>query len=214
MIRFKEKEFEQWSICPATGDIFDVETGEIQSVKIFRGRPVFKNMAVHRIMAHTFFGWKPGFDVHHKDKNKLNNVLSNLMYLTHSEHVRLHSTKLLSDETRLKISESLKGMTAWNKGRHLSEETCLKIAAARKGKHHSEETKAKIGAVWKGRHHSEEARLKIAESQKGKHLSEEARLKIAESQKGRKWWNNGKITMFSNECPGEGWIRGRRILNG
>lgn len=132
MIRYKEKVLEQYSICPATGDIFDVKTGEVQKTHLYRNRPIFKRMPVHCIMIHTFFGYKSGFDVHHLDRNKQNNIISNLVYLTHQEHISLHA-----------------------KGKHfsLSEETKAKMSASHKGKKRapfSEEHKAKISATLKG----------------------------------------------------------------
>lgn len=154
MIRFKDKTFEQWSICPATGDIFDSKSGHVQSVKIYGDRPRFKRMPVQQIMAHTFYGYNPGYDVHHKDENPLNNSLSNLMYLTHSEHVRLHAGELRHDETRVKLSASHKGKQGYWKGKHLSEEIRLKMSESHKGKKLkslSEETKAKISAAMKGK---------------------------------------------------------------
>lgn len=153
MIRHKDKIFEQWSICPATGDIFDVKTGEIQPVKIYaNGRSYFKGMPVYQIMAHTFLGgYKHEYDVHHKDENKLNNSLSNLIYLTHSEHVRLHSGELRHDETRAKMSAAHKGKTPWIKGKHLSEEARFKMSESHKGKPRSEEIRLKISATMKGK---------------------------------------------------------------
>ena len=51
----------------------------------------------------------------------------------------------------------------------------------------------------------------------GKHVSEETRKKISLSQSGEnnsvfgtQWWNNGTINKRSKECPGEGWVRGRK----
>lgn len=184
MIRFKEKEFEDYSICPATGDIFDTETAEIQPVKFCRGRLHFKGMSVHRIMAYTFFGYKPGFDVHHLDENKLNNSLSNLVYLTREEHARIHHEgKKFSEETKAKISAANKG-NSWNKGKHHSEETKAKMSATMKGKQKSEETKAKLSVANKGKHLSEETKAKISAARKGKkfkHLSEEHKAKISEA---------------------------------
>ena len=123
MIRFKYKAFKHYSICPATGDIFDTKTGEVQKTHVYKGRPIFRRMGVHCIMAHTFYGYKPGYDVHHKDENKLNNSLSNLMYLTKAEHSSLHK-----------------------KGKHPSDESRAKMSAFQKGRPKSEETKAKIRA--------------------------------------------------------------------
>lgn len=171
MIRFRDKTFEQWSICPATGDIFDVKTGEVQPVRLSGGRPCFKKMTIHQIMVHTFFGYKLGYDVHHKDENPLNNTLSNLVYLTHSEHARLHSGELLHDETRAKLAAALKGKPK-------SAETKVKISEGLKGKKRkplSEETRLKISEAtkgkiaWnKGRHHSAETIAKISQAIKAK----------------------------------------------
>jgi len=33
----------------------------------------------------------------------------------------------------------------------------------------------------------------------------------AKKNKGKGWWTNGKETKKSVECPGEGWVRGRKI---
>ena len=59
----------------------------------------FKSMAIHKIQAHTHLCYKKGFDIHHIDKNKLNNSLSNLVYLTKSEHTKIH-VKNMSEETK------------------------------------------------------------------------------------------------------------------
>lgn len=78
-----------------------------------------------------------------------------------------------SQETKRKMSESLKGRTSWNKGkiglRKHSEETKKKISISLKGFKHSEETKQKISAGNIGKHHSLETRQKISKSRKGKY---------------------------------------------
>ena len=71
-----------------------------------------------------------------------------LIFLTKSEHARLHSMNM-SEEARRKISESLKGITR-------SEETRKKIGEALKGEK----------SPRYGKHHSEEARRKISEAAK------------------------------------------------
>lgn len=111
MIKYKDKIFEQWSICPATGEIFDAKTGEIQPVKLYGGRPYFKGLAVHQIMAHTFYGFKPGYDVHHLDENKRNNVLSNLAYVTHSEHMKRFHAKRRPYKSREDNFKKATGLT-------------------------------------------------------------------------------------------------------
>lgn len=44
---------------------------------------------IHRLVAEAFIGPKPnGFEVNHKDGNKLNNRVQNLEYVTHAENMR------------------------------------------------------------------------------------------------------------------------------
>lgn len=78
-----------------------------------------------------------------------------------------------SEKSKKKMSESHKGHVAWNKGKHfgpLSEETKKKISEVLKGKCHSEETKEKIREAAQNRKPiSEETRKKKSEAIKGKH---------------------------------------------
>lgn len=98
---------------------------------------------LHRLIAADYFGeWindpEEPFDIHHIDGNKLNNCVLNLEPLPHDEHMRLHNKdKTLSEETKLKLSES-------HKGKNLSEEHKRKIGEGNKGKNLSEETKIKM----------------------------------------------------------------------
>ena len=74
-----------------------------------------------------------------------------LIFLTRSEHIRLHM-KNISDETRRKLSETAK---------NISDETRKKLSEAAKcktgeknpffGKHHSDETKRKMSEAAKRR---------------------------------------------------------------
>ena len=127
-----------------------------------------------------------------------------LIFLTNSEHVSMHSKgKHSSAETREKMSNV-------HKGHIVSAETRKKISAANKGKphptgdnhpfygkHHSNETKLKISeskkgmTAWnKGKRMSDESRRKLSVALSGenhpnygKHLSEETRRKISEARK-------------------------------
>lgn len=131
MIRYKNKEFEDYNIDPVTAVITD-QNGVVQKTYMIRGRLVFKKMHVHCIMANTYLGYKPKMDIHHLDENPLNNSLSNLVYLTRREHRRLHMTgKPHSEEAKAKISDAMKGNP---KVGHLqSDETKAKISTAQNG---------------------------------------------------------------------------------
>ena len=127
MIKYKDKIFPDYFIDPVTAIITNSK-GEVKETKINEcGRPCFHCMEIHKIQIHTHLGYKKGFDIHHIDKNKLNNSLSNLVYLTKSEHTKIHNKigKKLSDETKQKMSEAKK---------HMSEETKRKMSEAQKGK--------------------------------------------------------------------------------
>lgn len=68
-----------------------------------------------------------------------------LIFLTPSEHHKIDSFckrrsdaqkgKKLSEETKRKLSDALKGKPTWNKGKHLSDEHKQKMSDALKGKH-------------------------------------------------------------------------------
>ena len=79
----------------------------------------------------------------------------------------------LSDETKLKMSESHKGRIPWNKGKNFSKETRKKMSESHKGIQSSEESKRKISEAMKGKN-------------KGIKLSEERKQKISEAHKGGK----------------------------
>ena len=134
MIRYKDTIFPDYFIDPITATITNSK-GEIQKIKNGKdGRPYFKGMSIHQIQIHTHIGYKKGYDIHHLDENKFNNSLSNLVYLTHSEHTIIHKKgKGRSEETKRKMSESKKG----NKNML--------------GKHHTEDVKRKISDSFKDR---------------------------------------------------------------
>lgn len=61
----------------------------------------------------------------------------------------------VSEETRKKLSDSLKGRSSWLKGKHHSEEARKKMSEAHKGKHNSVNTEIK-----KGEHRSPKTEFK------------------------------------------------------
>ena len=134
MIKFKDTILKDFFIDPITAIITNSK-GEIQEINIHKdGRPYFKNMSIHQIQIHTHYGWKQGFDIHHIDENKMNNALSNLVYLTRSEHAIIHSNgnknmlgKHHTEETKRKMSEVRKGENNGMFKQHHTEDAKLKI---------------------------------------------------------------------------------------
>ena len=131
------------------------------------------------------------------------------------------SGAVVSDETRRKMSEALKGkprskeirrkISEAHKGKTHSEKSRRNMSESQKGKTFSEETKRKLSEAKKGKTHSEETKRKLSEAKKGKTFSEEHKRKLSEANKGRKWWNDGcgnRKRML--ECPGDGWRLGRK----
>ena len=212
MIRFKDIIFEDYFIDPITAVITN-SSGEIQKIRLKEGRPFFKKAHVHQWQVHTHYGYKEGYDVHHLDENILNNALSNLAYLPHADHRRLHKA---SEETKKKISDALKGR---------KQQRNPQSNGSMLGKKHSEETKQKIANSHRGKKLSEEHKKKLSEANKGRKLSKESREKVSNSLKnhynnhpkkygkdspsyGYHWYNDGKKNYFKKECP-EGCILGR-----
>lgn len=105
-----------------------------------------------------------------------------------------------SKKTRQKISESLKDVVPWNKGKKgcYSEETLKKLSEALKGspgrrlgRKASEETRKKISigqkgekSYWFGKSFSEETRKKMSIAKQN--MTEETKRKISEATKGEK----------------------------
>lgn len=148
---------------------------------------------------HTHNGYIPKKVIHHKDKNKLNDALSNLIYVTNKEHALLHKDELIigyerTDDIKEKISKSVNQL--------MTDEYKKKI---------SDWTKAGM---------TEEVKEKIRQSRLGKKASEETREKLRNrfknnpnprfSTAGFTWWTNGETNVFSKECPA-GFIKGRTI---
>lgn len=179
----------------------------------------FKGWCIHhRLQTWTSDGERRDVDITVAELQALgmyyNRPATELIFLTTSEHSRLHNKgKKSSVESKKKNSEA-------HKGKHLSEETKKKISDVRKGKPKSSETRKKMSEAMKGNKHalgckrSEETKKKMSEAQKGKLISEEHKNKISEANKGNSyakgmhWFNNGKENKYCYECP-PGFVPGR-----
>lgn len=105
--------------------------------------------------------------------------------------------KIISEETKKKISEAKKGKPSSMMGKLHSEESKIKMSEAKKGKQyrlgklHSEETKKKMSEAKKGKLLSKETKNKMSELRKGNKYrlgtkqTEETKLKISKSMTGR-----------------------------
>ena len=113
----------------------------------------------HRLETHNSDGIRRDVDISHKELKALgmyySRPASELIFLTESEHHALHHKgKQLSEETKNKLSKTLKG--------HLvSAETRNKISEAKKGKLFSEEHKNKISEAKKGKYWFNNGKISI-----------------------------------------------------
>ena len=90
----------------------------------------------------------------------------------------------VDDALKPSVDSAVDSPPRLTKGRSMSDETRMKISQSRKGARHSEETKLKISQS-KRISMSEETKRKIAESRKGIPHSEETKLKISQAMKNR-----------------------------
>ena len=136
----------------------------------------------HRLETHTPDGERRDVDISHKELIALGmywyRPADELIFLTSREHHALHR---VSDSTRKKLSEAMKGKPSPNKG-----------------KHHTEETKKKMSEAMKGKPKSDEAKKRMREAKKGEN----------NPAFGKHWFNNGKINKRVKECP-KGFVPGR-----
>lgn len=111
----------------------------------------------------------------------------------------------VSESTKLKMSLSRKGKS-FNCLR--TDEHKLKISLANKGRKQTSETIAKRVAKITGKTRTDEFKKLQSERFKGK--PKEYLLGKTGCNKGRQWWNDGKSSKLSFECPGPEWSKGRK----
>lgn len=198
-------------------DVFDIESEyykEMMNIIIYSKLNKPEKGNIHHIIPKCYY----------KHYNmEIDNSISNTVLLTWENHKKVHNlaykcakhfwlkNKLafachrfgdtepnitFTEETRKKISESLKGrvfteewknkISETKKGKPRSEETKKKLSEAHKGKSLSEETKKKLSDAHKGKKITEETRQKLVEAGKNRIVSSETRAKLSKASKGRK----------------------------
>ena len=85
--------------------------------RIFSKKEGNHGKLLHRLIFEDFYQcdldemFPDGVVVHHEDENKLNNAIWNLSLMSRGDHAQLHHKgKVVSDETRQKISNARKGV--------------------------------------------------------------------------------------------------------
>lgn len=117
---------------------------------------------------------------------------SELIFMRQDEHTTLHNMgKTYSLEARKRMSDRARGRTPWNKGRVMSDEYC--------------ERARQCIQDWMSNHTNEECNTRF---RKGVPKSTEHKLKLSEAKKNHKWYTNGEIEVFREECP-DGFWNGR-----
>jgi hypothetical protein len=106
--------------------------------------------------------------------------------------------RIITDETKRRLSESHKGDKNVNFGKGMTKEQREKISKAHKGKKLSEEHKRKIGesvkgdkCFWFGKHLDGEHRRKISEANKGRKYPEEINIKKSRKNELNGMWKGG-----------------------
>lgn len=121
----------------------DVESGTIFNLKLKRNVGVVNKYGylqisynlLHRViwMVANQAEIPDGYDVHHINGDRLDNRICNLELVKHSEHISEHKQNI-SEDTRVKLSNAMKGKTPINKGKKISFEIKKKISEGCKGK--------------------------------------------------------------------------------
>jgi len=146
-----------------------------------------------------------GYQIHHKDKNSLNDTIDNLQKMTSFKHNSLHhkgktisekqrkeqsefmKKRLISNETREKISKS-------NTGKKFTKEHKEKLSKAHIGKKLTKEHRENISKVNIGKIVTDETRKKLSKLHIGRKHSDEHKRKNSEARK--EWWRKKKLGLL------------------
>ena len=100
------------------GKVYDID-GIEQSLRLHRGYVYFKRRTVHRLVAKAYCEeWFDECEVHHVDRNKLNNNASNLVCISKLEHKKIHANDMemaLKEEPRKPKRKKRKSKQCFNR---------------------------------------------------------------------------------------------------
>ena len=121
-------------------------------------------------------------------------------------HIKRMTGRIVSEETRKKVSEKLKG----RKGREITLEQRKKQSEKLKGipktKQHSEKIKnSKQGIRWWTNGNEN----KMSKEKPGEEWRIGKTSNPLPGRKGATWWNDGNKNKCCREQPGQGWIKGK-----
>lgn len=93
-IKYKEK-----YMVSDDGEVWEIQKNNLKKKPLSKNNSGYlytsingKPLGVHRIVLEAFTGYSSE-EVDHKDRNKANNCLSNLEYVSHKENVRRYNSK-------------------------------------------------------------------------------------------------------------------------
>ena len=148
----------------------------------------------------------------------IDNSKDNLVLLSYEDHCKVHKLMSLcsiSEELRNKMicayNVLMKGTVLGSSYKH-TQDTKNKMSESHKGKHLSEETKKKIAAALKGNIPSENNRIAIYKAHKGKKQSAATCKKRSESLKGRTFSEEHRRKI--SEAIKRRWVMKKRENNG
>lgn len=76
------------------GKVYNID-GIEQSLRISRGYQYFRRCSIHRLVAKNYCEeWFDECEVHHVDRNKLHNDVSNLICISKLEHKKIHANDM------------------------------------------------------------------------------------------------------------------------
>ena len=170
------------SVC----SLYRRESGGWRTLLYWTGVPNNKAISEQQFVCGQMYGKRDSkhWHSHHKNENKYDHSVDNLVWEDAHEHIA-HHTSVLNRACR--NGWRLHGIHPRGMlGKHHSKEVRDRMSAANKGRKVSEETRAKLRALNKGKIITEEQRRAISAANKGRVHTKAARLRMSISQTGRK----------------------------